>query len=60
MHIAYEPLLGAADKLPFEITPVYLKLTYYVAPAAPAAPADAAPAPAATTPPPAAAPAPQQ
>ena len=49
-HVAYEPLLGAPDKLPFEITPVYLKLAYYTAPAAPAdasaAPADATAAPA--------------
>jgi hypothetical protein len=55
MHTSYEPLLSARDKMPFEITPVYLKLTYYQAPAppadAPAAPAaDATPAaaPAAT------------
>jgi hypothetical protein len=72
MHIAYEPLLGAADKLPFEITPVYIKLGYYKGPVAPpatpasapaaAAPADAtaAPADATTAPPPAATPAPQQ
>jgi hypothetical protein len=65
MHSAYEPLLTAADKMPFEVEPVYLKLTYYKAPApepaaAPAAvaapPADntaapAAQAPAATPPP---------
>jgi hypothetical protein len=53
MHTAYEPLLSPRDKLPFEITPVYLKLTYYkpaeAAPAAaPAATPDANPAPAAT------------
>jgi hypothetical protein len=43
-----EPLLNPYDKLPFEITPVYLKLAYYVAPAAPAAAPPAA-APDATT-----------
>jgi hypothetical protein len=49
MHSTFEPLLTAADKMPFEVEPVYLKLSYYKAPA------DAAPAPAtaapATTPP---------
>ena len=42
MHAAYEPLLTAADKMPFEIAPVYLKLSYYKPPvdaAAAAAPA---------------------
>jgi hypothetical protein len=47
LHSAFEPLLTAADKMPFEVEPVYLKLSYYKAPAEPAA------APAATTPPPA-------
>ncbi|RZU29042.1 hypothetical protein [Edaphobacter modestus] len=28
-HSAYEPLLSPADKMPFDITPVYLKLNYY-------------------------------
>jgi hypothetical protein len=41
MHAAYEPLLTAADKMPFEVAPVYLKLSYYKPPA------DAAAAPAA-------------
>jgi hypothetical protein len=52
MHTAYEPLLSPADKMPFEVTPVYLKLTPYEAPseAAPAAAAPAA-APANATPP---------
>jgi hypothetical protein len=49
MHTAYEPLLSARDKLPFEITPVYLKLSYYESPADPTQPppatAPAAPAP---------------
>ena len=39
LHTTLEPLLSSRDKLPFEVTPVYLKLAYYVAPAAPAAPA---------------------
>ncbi len=46
---AYEPLLTAADKMPFEVEPVYLKLSYYK-PAADAAPAPATAAPA-TNPP---------
>jgi hypothetical protein len=65
LHSAYEPLLSAADKMPFEVEPVYLKLSYYKAPADPAAapaapaqtssaPADNTAAPAATTPAPAA------
>ncbi len=45
LHSAYAPLLSSRDKLPFEITPVYLKLAYWQPPAPPAAPA---PAPAAT------------
>jgi hypothetical protein len=44
LNTAYEPLLSARDKLPFEITPVYLRLAYWTPPAAPAAP----PAPAAS------------
>ncbi|MGI4831689.1 MAG: hypothetical protein ACRYFU_26435 [Janthinobacterium lividum] len=53
LHSAYAPLLSSRDKLPFEITPVYLKLAYWQPPAPPAppapaaAPADAAPATAA-------------
>jgi hypothetical protein len=31
MHAAYEPLLSSRDKMPFEVTPVYLKLSYYKA-----------------------------
>ncbi|QMV18053.1 hypothetical protein GOB94_04630 [Granulicella sp. 5B5] len=54
MHSAYEPLLSARDKLPFEVTPVYLKLSYWQPPAA-AAPA--APPAASSTGAPAAAPA---
>ncbi len=36
MHVAYEPLLSSRDKMPFEVTPVYLKLAYYKAPVTPA------------------------
>jgi hypothetical protein len=61
MHSPFEPLLTAADKMPFEVEPVYLKLSYYKLPAdaapataAPAAnpPADTTTAPAAAAPPP--------
>jgi hypothetical protein len=51
MHSAFEPLLMPADKMPFEVEPVYIKLAYYKAPVDPglAAPAaDTAPAPATT------------
>ncbi|WP_260737591.1 hypothetical protein [Tunturiibacter lichenicola] len=51
LHSAFEPLLTAADKMPFEVEPVYLKLSYYKAPAEPAAAPAATAAP--TTPPPA-------
>ena len=45
LHAAFEPLLSPADKMPFEVEPVYLKLSYYKAPAEPAAaPANGAPA----------------
>jgi hypothetical protein len=56
MHTSYEPLLSARDKMPFEITPVYLKLTYYTAPAPPT-PVDTPAAPPAADATPAAAPA---
>lgn len=53
LHSAYEPLLSPADKMPFEVEPIYIKLGYYKPPvdavpaaAAPAA-TDAAPAAAA-------------
>ena len=48
MHVSYEPLLSDRDKMPFEVTPVYLRLSY-LAPAAPAT----APAAGTTTNPPA-------
>ncbi|HEV2618513.1 MAG TPA: hypothetical protein VGU23_01075 [Acidobacteriaceae bacterium] len=47
MSYAGEPIINERDKMPFEVEPVYLKLTYYTPPAAPAAPAPAAPAAAA-------------
>ena len=49
MHAAIEPILSASDKMPFEVSPVYIKLGYYKepAPAAPMSPA-AAPVPTAT------------
>ncbi len=45
LHTAFEPILSASDKMPFEVAPVYIKLTPYKAPADPAA---AAPPAAAT------------
>ena len=51
MHTAFEPILSASDKMPFEVTPVYIKLAYYKAPVEPqAVPADAATAAAAPAP----------
>ncbi len=35
MHTAFEPILSASDKMPFEVTPVYIKLAYYKAPVEP-------------------------
>ncbi|GGG83380.1 hypothetical protein [Edaphobacter dinghuensis] len=64
MHTAYEPLLSPADKMPFEVEPVYLKLTAYQEPTAAPAQAPNATAPNTAAPadntaqPPAAAPAP--
>ena len=58
-HVAYEPLLSSRDKMPFEITPIYLKLDYYKGPVVPpaadpnAGPATGTAAPAANTAPPA-------
>jgi hypothetical protein len=55
MHSTFEPLISDRDKMPFEVTPVYLKLTYFKVPAAPAPPPAAAPAsatPDAAAPPP--------
>jgi len=41
MHASAEPIINERDKMPFEVEPVYLKLSYYAPPAAPAAPAAA-------------------
>jgi hypothetical protein len=49
MHPSFEPILNERDKMPFEVEPVYLKLSYYKAPTAPTAPPAGAPA-ASTTP----------
>jgi hypothetical protein len=43
MHSAYEPILSDRDKMPFEVEPVYLKLTYFKPAAAPVATPAAAP-----------------
>jgi hypothetical protein len=63
MHTAYEPLLSPADKMPFEVEPVYLKLSYFQVPEAGASPNAAqsptAPANTGNTAAPPAAPAPQ-
>ena len=48
MHTTFEPLISDRDKMPFEVTPVYLKLTYFKPPEATPA---AAPPAAATNPP---------
>jgi hypothetical protein len=29
LHTAFEPLLSASDKMPFEVSPVYIKLSYF-------------------------------
>jgi hypothetical protein len=53
LHSSFEPLLSAADKMPFEVEPVYLKLSYFKPPVDPAAAAAAAAAPTAAAPAPA-------
>jgi hypothetical protein len=52
MHYSLEPILNPRDKMPFEVEPVYLKLTYFAPPPPPAAPASppASSAPAAAAP----------
>ncbi|HWB32232.1 MAG TPA: hypothetical protein VG714_03570 [Acidobacteriaceae bacterium] len=44
MHPGFEPIINERDKMPFEVEPVYMKLSYYSppAPAAAAAPATGA------------------
>jgi len=44
MTYSYEPIINERDKMPFEVEPVYLKLTYYAPPAPPAPLPAAAPA----------------
>lgn len=36
MHPGFQPILNARDKMPFEVEPVYLKLSYYEPPQPPA------------------------
>ncbi len=43
-HAPAEILLNPTDKMPFEVTPIYIKLAYFKAPEPPAPPAPAAPA----------------
>ncbi|MDE1177717.1 MAG: hypothetical protein PW789_14120 [Edaphobacter sp.] len=49
LHAGFEPLLSPADKMPFEVTPVYIKLGYYKPPTEAAAQQPAAAAPAEST-----------
>jgi hypothetical protein len=35
IHAAFEPLLSDRDKMPFEVEPVYLKLTYFASATSP-------------------------
>ena len=49
MHSTFEPIITDRDKMPFEVTPVYLKLTYFKSPEA--TPAAEPPAAATTNPP---------
>jgi hypothetical protein len=44
MHTSFEPLITDRDKMPFEVEPVFLKLTYFKSPAATSAAATLAPA----------------
>ena len=60
LHTAFEPILSPSDKMPFEVAPVYIKLSYYKPPVdlpptppATASPVDTTAAPADTTAPPA-------
>jgi hypothetical protein len=50
MHTAYEPLLAASEKMPFEVEPVYLKLGYFKTEAASGQSATAPAASSASTP----------
>ena len=48
LHTSYEPLLSPSDKMPFEVTPVYIKLSYYKTPDA-QPPVGATPSPASSS-----------
>jgi hypothetical protein len=53
LNVKPVPLLNARDKMPFEVTPIFFRLTRYTEPSAapaPPAPADATPGPAAAQP----------
>jgi hypothetical protein len=45
IHPSFEPILSSRDKMPFEVEPIYLKLSYYNPPAPPATAVGAAPSP---------------
>ena len=45
MHASFEPVLSPADKMPFEVEPVYLKLSYFTSPVTPDAASTAPTAP---------------
>ncbi|MGP8260110.1 MAG: hypothetical protein ACLQM6_09195 [Acidobacteriaceae bacterium] len=44
MHTTSEPLLSDRDKMPFEVTPVFMRLSYFASATPPAVPPAAAPA----------------
>ncbi|HXE06529.1 MAG TPA: hypothetical protein VN612_01450 [Acidobacteriaceae bacterium] len=50
MHSSVEPIINERDKMPFEVEPVYMKLSYYAPPAAAAPATGAANAPSAAPP----------
>ncbi len=43
MNTNFEPLLSDRDKMPFEVTPVFMKLTYFASSTTPGSPPTAAP-----------------
>ncbi len=51
LHTRIDPILSPSDKMPFEVTPVFIKLAYYKPPVDAAPPADAAAPPAPAAPP---------
>ena len=52
MRSSFEPLISDRDKMPFEVTPVYMKLSYFKPPATPEVQPAPTPATAPATPPP--------